>query len=126
LAGIIVIVFLSLFLPFETWWLMLLPTDRAFKAIFRRLYRRGRSFGILPDSSRTPNEFTLALAARLERFSGDEKHTALVAGLRSDLNRLTDLYDRLLFSENALRPEEKRAAVRTWARVRRGMRQVRR
>jgi transglutaminase-like putative cysteine protease len=125
LLAIAVITFISLFLPLETWWLMLLPTDRALKNLFHHLYRRGRSFGILPDSSRTPNEFTLALADKLERFARDGKSVTLAAGLRSDLNRLTDLYERLLFSDDALRSDEKREAIRTWAQVRRGFRQFR-
>jgi transglutaminase-like putative cysteine protease len=126
LLGIVVVALVCLILPFETWWLMLLPTDRALKAIFCRLYRRGRAFHIQPNPSRTPNEFALALADRLNRFAGEEKHAALVAVLCTDLNLLTDLYDRLLFSEYALQLDEKREAVRTWMRLRRGLRQVRR
>jgi hypothetical protein len=113
------------YLPLETWWLSLLPTDQALKTIFRRLYRRGRFFGILPDGSRTPNEFALALSSAVERSAIKEKHAALIAGLRADLDRLTGLYTRLLFSGHPLEKEEKQQAIRAWAGIRRGIHQVR-
>lgn len=113
------------FLPLETWWLSLLPAERAFQAIFRRLYRRGRSLGIQLSPSRTPNDFALAFSAAMER-PADDRRQALAASLRADLDCLVRLYNRLLFSEHPPREEEKLEAIRTWANFRRGLRQVRR
>lgn len=121
LLGIAVAALIGLFLPLETWALSLLPTERAFQAIFRRLYRRGRRFGLPPDPSRTPDEFTRLLAASLEWCAGNTKRAALVA----DMNSLTGLYNRLLFSEYQTGKNEKKEAIRAWARLRRGLRQAR-
>jgi transglutaminase-like putative cysteine protease len=120
------IILFILYLPLETWWLSLLPTDRALKIIFRRLYRRGRSIDILPNPSRTPNGFALALSSTVERFAINEKQVTLIAGLRTDLDCLTSLYTRLLFSEHPLQDEERQKAIRAWAHIRRGISQVRR
>lgn len=125
MLGVLAAAVICYFLPFETWWLMLLPTDRALKTIFRRLYRRGRAFHIQPNPSRTPDEFTRVLVANLQRFAGDENQAGLVSALCADLNRLTGVYDRMLFSEVPLRKEEKQEAVRAWVRVRRELRRVR-
>jgi hypothetical protein len=125
LAVVTVILFIP-FLPLETWWLSLLPTDQALKIIFRRLYRRGRFFGILPNGSRTPNEFALALSSAVERFAINGKLVTLIAGLRTDLDCLTSLYTRLLFSGHPLQNEEKQKAIRAWAHIRHGISQVRR
>ncbi len=113
------------FLPLETWWLSLLPAERAFQTIFRRLYRRGRSLGIQLSPSRTPNDFALAFSAAMER-PADDRRQALAASLLADLECLTRLYNRLLFSEHPPREEEKLEAIRAWANFRRGLRQVRR
>jgi transglutaminase-like putative cysteine protease len=114
-----------LLLPLESWWLSRLPTDQALTTIFRRLYRRGRFFGIPPDPARTPNEFTLALDSALENFTANEHRVPLITALRTDLDFLTSLYTRLLFSEYPLQEEEKQKAIQTWAHFRRGIRKVR-
>lgn len=107
------------FLPLETWWLTLLPVERVFEIIFRRLYRRGRAFGLPPTPARTPNDFARALSSML-----DGQRTPLAAALCADLGFLTRLYNRLLFSEHPPREEDKRAAILAWARLRRGLRQI--
>ena len=122
--ALLTVILVIAFLPLETWWLSLLPTDQALKTIFRRLYRRGRFFGIPPDGSRTPNEFALALSSAVERSAMKEKHAALIASLQADLDRLTGLYTRLLFSGHPLEKEEKQQAIRAWAGIRRGIHQV--
>jgi len=126
LLGVATVFIIILFLPMETWWLSLLSTDQALKTIFDRLYRRGGLFGILPNSSRTSNEFALALSSALERYIIDKKYVTLIAGLRIDLDRLTSLYNRLLFSEQLLQKDEKQEAILAWAHFHRGTRQVRR
>lgn len=125
LLAAIPVALLLLLLPLETWWLSLLPPERVFRVIFRRLYRRGRRFGLHPDASRTADEFSRLLAASLERAAGEKKRAALAAVLASDLSRLTDLYDRLLFSKDRPGADETRQAVRAWARLRRGLGKVR-
>lgn len=113
-------------LPLESWWLSLLPADRVLKTVFRRLYRRGRRFGLLPDASRTPDEYARLLATSLEQTAGKKKRAALAAALGSDLRRLAGLYNRALFSDDRPGADEKRQAVCAWARLRRGLGKVRR
>ncbi|HEX7620986.1 MAG TPA: transglutaminase domain-containing protein, partial [Anaerolineales bacterium] len=115
------LVLVALALPLESWWLSLLPADKALKAIFHRLYRRGRSFDIPPDPSRTPHEFALALSASLERFANNGRQAAVIDRLRLDLEWLTGLYARLLFSEHPPNKEEKGKAIHTWRRLRQRM-----
>lgn len=117
--------FLISLLPLETWQLSLLPIDQALTTIFRRLYRRGRSFGIPPNPSRTPNEFALALASALDNFTVDEKRAPVIAALRADLDALTNLYARLLFTQHPPREDERQTIIQAWARARRNFRQAR-
>jgi hypothetical protein len=126
LLAAVALLLVALALPLETWWLSLLSADKAVKVIFRRLYRRGRSLGLPLDSSWTPHEFALALSARLERSADNGRQTTVIDRLRADLDWLTDLYARLLFSEHSPNREEKEKAIHTWRRLRRRMGKIRR
>jgi len=120
------IIILLLFLPLETWWLSLFSVDKVLKIIFHRLYPRGRFLGISPKPSRTPNEFAFAFCAALERFVGNRKYDSHIDGLRGDLEYLTSLYNRLLFSEHLLQKNEKHEAIRTWVHFRHTINHVKR
>ena len=119
LMGCMAVIFMSLFLPLETWWLSLLPVEKTLDAIMRRLYRRGRSVGIEPNPSRTPNDFVHALSIRLEQLD-----VASETRLESNLRDLVSLYNRQLFSKHSPEQEELKAAVQTWKRIREEMKQV--
>jgi hypothetical protein len=125
LAILFVILFIR-FLPLETWWLSLLPADRALATIFHRLYRRGRLFDIRPDPSRTPNEFAGVLSNTMEGLAMSAKQMMSVVVLRADLDYLTSAYDRLLFSGHSFQDQEKKRAIQVWARIRRGLKQFKR
>lgn len=120
------LVLVALALPLETWRLSLLPADQALRAIFQSLYRRGRSFGIPPNPSRTPHEFALELSASLECLANNSRQAAVNDCLRLDLKWLTGLYARLLFSEHPPNKEEKEKAIHTWRRLRQQMGKIRR
>ena len=126
LLAAVALVLVALALPLESWWLSLLPADQAMKAILHRLYHRGRFFGIQPDPSRTPHEFALALSASLERSAIDGRQALVIERLRLDLEWLTGLYARLVFSEHPLNKEEKGKAIHTWQRLRQRMGKIRR
>jgi transglutaminase-like putative cysteine protease len=119
LAGLAVLLLILLPLPLESWQLYLRPADQAVKTIYRRLYQRGRAWGVLADAAHTPNEFALAFSARLERRAGNPRLAPIVSALRADLDRLTGLYTRLLFGQHSLTRDEHRQAVHTWAHLRR-------
>jgi hypothetical protein len=120
------LVLLVLVLPLETWWLSTLSTDKALTIIFRRLYRRSRVLGVPPDQSRTPQEFALALSARLERSTDSNRQAAVFDRLRADLDWLTGLYARMLFSQHSPDREEKEKAIHTWRSLRQRMGKIRR
>jgi len=119
LAGLAVLLLILLPLPLESWQLYLRPADQALKAIYHRLYQRGRAWGIPADAARTPYEFALAFSARLERRAGNQRLAPIVSALRADLDCLTGLYTRLLFGPHPLTRDEHYQAVRTWAHLRR-------
>lgn len=123
--AIVLVVVLVLLLPWQTWRLTLLSTERAFNLIFQSLYQRGVSFGIPPDPSRTPREFTRALTERLERSSRYSRDGTALAVQSAKLGTLTGMYQRLLFSTLPLTRQEKRDAIRLWIHLRRGLRKVR-
>ena len=118
LAGLLI---LLLILPLENWLLYLRPADRAVTAIYNRLYRRGRLWGIPADAARTPYEFAAALSTRLERLTKERKLAPLISRMLNDLNWLTGIYTRLLFSPLPLTRLEHRQAIQTWSRIRRGL-----
>jgi transglutaminase-like putative cysteine protease len=113
-AGIILLLAL---LPFESWLLYFRPADQAVRTIYNRLYRRGYSWGIEALAGRTPNEFTTVLAARLEKLAKNKRLTTKVSSARADLDWLTDLYTRLLFSQDPPTQAEHHRAVQTWVRL---------
>jgi len=108
-------------LPVEAWLLSLRPTDKAFAAIFRRLYRRGRRWGINPAASRTPSEFMTTLKCRLERADLNEKSRFFFKLLCKDLDQLEISYNRLLFGPLPLSQDESRQAIQAWSRIRRSL-----
>jgi transglutaminase-like putative cysteine protease len=125
LVGLLILLILWLFSPLENWWLALRPAEQAITTIQRRLYRQGRAWGVTANAARTPHEFAGALSHRLERYAGDKRLASTVAALHSDVNGLTELYVRLLFSPHALTRAEHLQAIQNWARIRKGLRRIR-
>lgn len=110
------------FLPLETWYLRLLPAEKALVTIFARLYRYGRNFGISPDPARTPYHFAGALSAAAERIAASPAQKTLLTALQAGLHTLTNTYTRLLFSAHPLEETEKQRAIATWIQLRRLLR----
>lgn len=119
-------VLLLLLLPVRDWLLYLRPAGQAIPIIYHRLYRRGSAWDLPADSSRTPHEFAAALAAQLERLAGNQRLAPHVGAARRDLEQLTDLYTRLLFSPRLPTSAERHQAVRSWRRIRRGLSRLQR
>jgi transglutaminase-like putative cysteine protease len=123
LAGLVI---LLLLLPLESWYLYLRPADKAVTAIYNRLYHRGRVWGIPADAARTPHEFATALSTRLERLTKNKRLAPIISTMLYDLDWLTRIYTRLLFSPVPLTRLEHRQAVQTWSRIRRGFSRLQR
>ena len=119
------VVLLILSLPLEAWWLSLLPAEQRLDTIMHRLYRRGQALGIEPKPSRTPNDFTHALAEKAAPRILEGELPSVTTTLENDLKELTNLYNRLLFSKHPPSRKEMKAAIHTWTRIRRGMKQIR-
>ena len=124
LAGLAILIIIQWVLPLESWQLYLRPPDRAVKTIYRRLYRRGRAWGIPADATRTPHEFAAMLAERWGRLEKNERLVPVVASLRADLNHLTDLYTRMVYRDQVIARSEGRRAIATWSRLSRRLRWI--
>jgi transglutaminase-like putative cysteine protease len=118
LAGLVL--FCLYLLPVENWLLLALSPDKSLKRIYRRLYRQGRRWKVEPDASRTPREFALQVAENLKasRMLGPKTLSALTA----DVDQLTGLYVRSLYSSRPATRSEKHQAIRLWSRLRRRLR----
>ncbi len=112
-------------LPFESWLLHLQAPEPAITAIQQRLYRQAHAWGVAADAARTPHEFNTAFSTRLERFAARPRLAPTVASLQADLDWLTAMYARLLFSPHPPTSAEHHQAVRTWLRIRQGLRRLR-
>jgi transglutaminase-like putative cysteine protease len=123
LAGLVILLFL---LPLESWLLYLRPADKAVTVIYNRLYHHGRVWGIPADAARTPHEFATLLSTRLERLTKNERLAPIISTMLNDLNWLTGIYARLLFSPRPLTHDEHRQAVQAWSRIRRGLSRLQR
>ena len=118
LAVILAVALLALLLPIDRWILLARPAEAAVTTIYHRLYRQGRRWGVDADSARTPHEFAAALSVRLEKLAKNERQASTIAALLTDLDWLTSLYTRLLFSLHPPTRDEHYRAVRTWKRLR--------
>ena len=125
LVALSVLLFIWLFLPWESWWLTLRPADKAITAIHRRLYRQGHVWGVPINAARTPHEFAEAFSTKLENFTAHKRLTPIVAAVQADVQWLTGVYVRLLFSPHPPSQEEHRQAVQNWANIRKGLRKIR-
>jgi transglutaminase-like putative cysteine protease len=118
--------FLIIFLfPFESWILLLVPTDRAVTIIYHRLYRQGRVFHIKRNAARSPLEFTAVFKTSLGHRTSQKRLGPAIAALLTDLDWLTDLYARLLYSPRPPSSREHRQAVWVWYRLQRRLAWVR-
>jgi transglutaminase-like putative cysteine protease len=118
LAIFLPVVLLALFLPIDRWILLSRPAEAAMTTIYHRLYRQSRHWGIKMDASRTPHEFAADFASRLEKISRNERLTPTIAAVLVDLDWLTELYNRMLFSPHPLTLTDHKRAVHTWKRLR--------
>ena len=119
LAGVGLVLLLALLIPMEGWLLQLQRPDRALDIIQHRLYRLGHRWYLPIAGALTPNEFTRALADRLETFATTPHLSAIVASIRWDLDRQTDLYVRSLYAGPHPSHLEIRMAVYAWPRLKR-------
>jgi transglutaminase-like putative cysteine protease len=125
LTTLVILWLLWRLLPWERWWLTLRPADKAITTIHKRLYRQGHAWGVPVEAGRTPHEFAEAFSTRLERFTGNQRLAPVVAAIQADVQWLTGIYTRLLFSPHPPTQAEHLQAVRNWGNIRKGLRRIR-
>jgi transglutaminase-like putative cysteine protease len=125
LGGTIACLLILFLFPFESWILLLVPSNHAVTTIYRRLYHQGTGFHINRNASRTPLEFTSVFKTHLGYQIREKRSGLVIASLFTDLDWLTDLYSRLLYSPRPPSPREHRQAVWVWYRLRRRLTWVR-
>jgi transglutaminase-like putative cysteine protease len=125
LVGLAVLLIIWLFLPVESWLLLMLPVKRSLPAIQRRLYRAGRNWRVATRPTWTPNEFANAFTEKLAHFSRTRRLAPLVTTTLADVNWLTRLYTRLLFSQHPPTSDDRKQAVQNWVRIRKNLRKIR-
>jgi hypothetical protein len=116
-AGIALL--LALLVPLEGWLLHLQRPDRALVIIQQRLYRLGHRWDLPRAGALTPDEFSGALAARLETYPGSQHFSATIASIRRDLDWLTGVYVRSLYAGQSPSRLESRRAVQAWLALKR-------
>lgn len=119
LAGTFAGLLILFLFPFESWILLLVPSNRAVTIIYHRLYHQGTGFHIKKNVARTPLEFTSVFKTHLVYQVRGKKMGVSIATLFRDLDWLTDLYSRLLYSPRPPLPREHHQAVWVWYRLRR-------
>jgi len=110
---------LAVVLPIgETWLLGQIPATRAMQWIYAGLYRLGRTLAGSSDAGETPGEFAIRLKNGLERISEQKLLRKSLAPAFRELNLLTDLYERALYSQDVPQKDEMRTALHAWQALR--------
>ncbi|MGC1377978.1 MAG: transglutaminase domain-containing protein [Anaerolineales bacterium] len=115
LAALIVILQMG-----EFWLLTSIPAARAMPLLYRGLYRLGRSVtGPAPaGAGETPSEFAALLRARLKRLARQRLLGKSFAPAPGELEMLTRLYLRAIYSPRPPRKDEMPKALRAWQALR--------
>jgi transglutaminase-like putative cysteine protease len=99
---------------------------------YHQLYRRGRWFGLRTERGQTPREFSQSLVLRIASMILPDhpikpavraRREGLVASIRRDLQTMTILYERSLFSPEPLNLYDKSITLKTWDGLRTNLRQ---
>jgi hypothetical protein len=98
----------------EHWLLTRISTTRAIQWIYRGIYRLGRNPTSPPPAGETANEFACALKARLKRLSQQSYLGQPFLPAPDELDLLTQLYLRVMYSTHTPQKSELRQALRAW------------
>lgn len=116
-AGLLLLVFLY-FTFIERWWFMRLVPELAIERIYRRLYRLGRPLAGEGGRAETAYEFMQKLVSRIDTLRTHSHFSRLDAGIRQDIELLTELYQDSLFSHNDMEKNDSKMAWNTWKHLR--------
>jgi transglutaminase-like putative cysteine protease len=102
----------------ESWLLTNIPAVRAIRLMYLGLYRLGRRVAGPADAGETTSEFAALLHARLKNLSQQGLLRKSFAPAPGELNLLTSLYLRALYSPHPPEKEEIYKALRAWQALR--------
>jgi hypothetical protein len=105
---------------FDAMLVMSLAPQKAVQILYRRYYRLGRSLAGPREYSETAHEFTNKLIRYLEHSYHDAKpqDTERVKYMQNEMNRFTNLYSSILFSNHAVQRNDSRVALKIWRHLR--------
>ena len=118
LGAIGLVALVILFQLGEFWLLTNIPTVRAMQMIYRGLYRVGRNVVGPTTAGETTDEFATLLGSQLTRLSQKRLLQNLLAPAQNQLNLLTDLYSRAIYTPRPPEKTEIRAALQVWQALR--------
>jgi transglutaminase-like putative cysteine protease len=88
-------------------------------ALYGHFYRHGERLALPVDVGDTPYEFATRLAERVAEVVRTRRRETMLAPITQDVQWLTALYVRALYSPHPPDEGEKRQAIRTWRQLRR-------
>jgi len=87
--------------------------------LYGHFYRHGERLSLPVDVGDTPYEFATRLTERVAEVVRTKRRETMLAPITQDVQWLTDLYVRALYSPHPPDEGEKRQAIRTWRQLRR-------
>jgi hypothetical protein len=95
----------------------LFPADAVIN-LHRRLYRYGRWLGVLSQKGDTLHEFAALFVSRVAYLAKTRRWGTVLLSVPAEIDWLTDLCVRALYSLHQPEPVEQEQAIRTWQRLR--------
>ena len=118
LAFVALAVLTVIFQMGEFWLLTSIPAVRAMPLLYRGVYRFGRLVAGPAIAGETPSEFAARLRAPLKRLAQQKWLGKPFAPALRELDMLTHLYLRAVYSPRPPRKAEMRSALRAWQALR--------
>ena len=119
MLGVIVLALLIIALHAGEFWLLTkLPPARAMQIIYRGLYRFGRNVAGPATRGETADEFAVLLGSKLIRLANSKPFEKLFVAATPELNLLTDLYIRAIYTPHPPEQTEIYDALPAWQALR--------
>ena len=115
---IIAVLSLPLWLVFDAWRLGRKSPREVIELVIRRLYQQSRALKVPISAGVTVQEYSTALTQCVSGLAPARQRDHVLQATASDLNYLTELYDRSAYSPYTLDYLDRRLALQAWQRVR--------
>jgi transglutaminase-like putative cysteine protease len=101
----------------DGWSLKRLEPSGTVAALYRRLYRQGRTLDKEISPAHTPYEFARQLVGQITHLVQAGKFQHRLAPAVEEVERLADLYARSIYSPRPAGSEDQQTAIRTWKKL---------